>query len=169
MKLKVFAAFAATIMLAASCGTLGSSASSASSKNTVGSRIGAALAGLYTQYKTDGKIDLGNLANIINIAQILTDLKGATNTANGLLQNSEFLTGLISGSQNLVNQNNSGSIVNNLATLAGLDLSAFTKAANKAAAGSEQAAQQAVTQVSASPEQIAAAVTSLSNIFKAFK
>ena len=72
MKIKsLIVAAAAIIVTAASCGLLKSAASTALS---AGSSVGSALASIYAQYKADGKIDLSNLGNIINIATIANNL-----------------------------------------------------------------------------------------------
>ena len=171
MKLKIFAAFAATIMVTASCGILGGAASNAGTAGAASKAtgIGAALAGIYTQYKTDGKLDLTNLTTIINIASVLNDLKGIKGATTNALQSADFVNGLISGSKNLVNQANSASIVSGLTTLAGLDLSSITNAANKINKGTEEAAQAAVGKINTTSDQMTTAINALSGIMKAFK
>lgn len=169
MKLKVFAALAVTVLMASSCGLLRSSSAGTSGGTTSGSSIGGALASIFTQYKTDGKLDLSNLSNILNIATILNDLKGMKNSGVAALQSSDFINGLIAGSNNLVNKANSGKVIDGLTTLAGLDLTALTSAANKITKGSEEAAQKAVDQINTSSVQVQAAVNSLDGIIKALK
>ena len=47
-----------------------------------GQAAGVALKALYTQYKADGKLDMANLTNIMNLATLannVKDLKGQTN------------------------------------------------------------------------------------------
>ena len=60
--------------------TTETTAASAATSN--GQAAGAALKALYTQYKADGKIDLSNINNIMNLAALannVKDLKGKTN------------------------------------------------------------------------------------------
>lgn len=89
-------------------------------------------------------------------------------TAVSTLQDSEFVNGLIAGSNNLINQANSSKIVSGLSTLSQLDLSALTTAAKQIGNQGSEAAQSAVSQI-ANSDQMTAAVASLNNIFKSLK
>ena len=173
MKLSTIFAAAAAFMLATSCGIFGTGSSTETPTGS-GQASGAALRNLYTQYKADGnKVDMTNISNILNLAtlsQAITELKDA-----GKVDKSdyvrEFATGLILGSNNLVNQNNSTPVVSNLTNLAGINLSSVTNAATTllangitAAATQAQTAQtqtaaaqqQAQTQAAAATQQAAA-------------
>lgn len=165
MKLRtIIVAVAALILTATSCSILKGNSSSASSS---GNSVGGALTSIYTQYKKDGKIDLTNLSNIINLATIANNiglLKGAADTAASAATNSleSFVGGLISGSGNLVNASNSSSVVGSLTKLAGLDLSSIINAGN-------QAATDAATTLSSNAAGVASAVGTLTSIFKQFE
>ena len=74
-----------------------------------------------------GGIDLSNLANIINIGQILTGANTLTNATASYTN--DFAQGLISGSSNLVNAGNVSTVLSSLKSLANIDTSAFTQAA----------------------------------------
>ena len=89
---KLIIAAIAAILLTASCGIFGGRASKAQKGNT----IGESLLALYTQYKTDGKLDLRNITNIINLANIASILRGHSFEDD----NTEFVNGLINGAQN---------------------------------------------------------------------
>ena len=158
MKIKsLIVAAAAIIVTAASCGLLKSAASTALS---AGSSVGSALASIYAQYKADGKIDLSNLGNIINIATIANNLgifKKNANEATPVSVIDQFTKGLVDGSANLVNKDNSASILSGLTTLSKLDLSSITTAAEN-----EQA-------VSATAQNVSAAVNALNGILSQFK
>ena len=191
MKLSTIFAAAAALVLATSCGIFGAGNGTATPTSN-GQASGAALRNLYTQYKADGnKVDMTNLQNILNLAtlsQAVTELKDA-----GKVDKSdyirEFATGLILGSNNLVNQTNSTPVVNNLTNIAGIDLSSVTSAATAliangitAAATQTQQAQaqtqtasaastvtSALAQVSAASTEVSQAVSSLQTIFGLFK
>ena len=162
MKLSTIFAAAAALVLATSCGIFGAGNGTATPTSN-GQASGAALRNLYTQYKADGnKVDMTNLNNILNLAtlsQAITELKDA-----GKVDKSdyvrEFATGLILGSNNLVNQTNSTPVVSNLTNIAGIDLSSVTSAATALIANGITAAatqtQQAQTQAAAAQQQAAA-------------
>lgn len=159
MKLSTIFAAAAALVLATSCGIFGVGSSTETPTGS-GQASGAALRNLYTQYKADGnKVDMTNISNILNLAtlsQAVTELKDA-----GKVDKSdyvkEFATGLILGSNNLVNQNNSTPVVSNLTNLAGINLSSVTSAATTLLANGITAAatqaQTAQTQTAAATQQ----------------
>ena len=162
MKLSTIFAAAAALVLATSCGIFGAGNGTATPTSN-GQASGAALRNLYTQYKADGnKVDMTNLNNILNLAtlsQAVTELKDA-----GKVDKSdyvrEFATGLILGSNNLVNQTNSTPVVSNLTNIAGIDLSSVTSAATALIANGITAAatqtQTAQAQAAAAQQQAAA-------------
>lgn len=174
MKLNAILAAAAALLLATSCGIFGAGNGTQTPTGS-GQASGAALRNLYTQYKTDGKIDMTNINNILNLAalsQCIGELKDA-----GKVDKSEyvkeFATGLILGSNNLVNQTNSTPVVGGLTNLAGINLSSVTtaaagllangittaNAAAQQAAAQQAAAQQAAAQQAAAATQQAASAT----------
>lgn len=174
MKLNAILAAAAALLLATSCGIFGAGNGTQTPTGS-GQASGAALRNLYTQYKTDGKIDMTNINNILNLAalsQCIGELKDA-----GKVDKSEyvkeFATGLILGSNNLVNQTNSTPVVSGLTNLAGINLSSVTtaaagllangittaNAAAQQAAAQQAAAQQAAAQQAAAATQQAATAT----------
>lgn len=160
MKAKsIIAAAAAILVMVSSCSILKGGAQSASNSGT---SVGAALLGLYTQYKTNGKIDLSNLGNLANLGTILANIGGLSNASSSFVD--EFSAGLINGSSNLVNSVNSAKIVSGLSSLANIDTTAILNAANAASAGATDAAKQ----LSSNPE-VASAVSSLVNILGQLK
>ena len=141
-----------------------------------GIAAGKALVGLYTQFKADGKLDLSNANNLSNIMTLANNIKGLSELAN----KSTFLKGLISGSNNLVNNSNSTSVLSNLGKLSNLDLASLangslSSAAASAATGALTGALSNVatggsTQTSSSSSSVASTATSLlTSIFKTFK
>ena len=90
-----------------------------------GTSAGQALLGLYTQFKADGKLDLKNAANISNIINLASNIKALKGQKTATTDNvpASFLSGLISGSKNLVNTQNSNNVLGALSQISNLDLS----------------------------------------------
>lgn len=177
MKLRTIFAALAVCLMTSSCGILGGAAGNgAMSGSTNGQSSGAALKSLYSQYKTDGKVELNNINNIISLAQLANGIQGLKGQDDKSQFYADFAQGLILGSQNLVTQQTSKPVTNTLGTLvSGTDLSAIA-AAGLAAAAQSQSAQQAQQQVSqgaaALSEKtagVANTLSSLSTIFGLFQ
>lgn len=172
-------ALAASVMLAASCGVLpqGATATTPMSGGLLnassGKNAGSALYGLYSQYKTDGKLDLSNINNIINLATLASNCQGLKNTT---ADTGSFLGGLISGSGKLVNQNNGSLVLEGLKKVASANLNSINSAAStyaanaagKAAGAVNAAADKAVSTVNANASGVTSAITALSSIFNTF-
>lgn len=92
-----------------------------------GNSAGGALLGLFSQYKTDGKIDMTNANNIANIIKLIQNIRGLGDKSNE--NNTNFLSGLISGSQSLVNQNNAPDVLSTLTAISTLDTEKLTQQA----------------------------------------
>ena len=133
MKLtKIFAA-AALVLMTASCGVLGSgSTQSASAGTTGGQASGAALKNLYTQFQADGKLDVSNINNVVNLATLANGIQGLKNQDDKSAFYADFAKGLVLGSGNLISNTTAPSITNTLSGLANTDLSALTNAASAA-------------------------------------
>lgn len=160
MKLKSIAAVLALSFLTVSCGILGTGNSASGSVN--GQSSGAALKTLYGQYKTDGKVDLNNISNIIALAQLANGIQGL----NGVDDKSQFYTdfaeGLILGSGNLVTEKTSSPVTGALKSLVGgTDLSSIMSAGVAAAAQSKKA-QKAKSQTQETVGNVAGAISELS-------
>ena len=126
---------------------------------TNGQAAGAALKALYTQYKADGKLDMGNLTNLMNLTTLATNVQGLKGITNKTDFYRDFAAGLVMGSNNLVSQNNSASIMNGLQKLVNnVDLSALQGKAGNAAAKGTEVLENATT--------IANSVSSILKIFK---
>lgn len=174
MKLKSIAAVLALSFLTVSCGILGTGNSASGSVN--GQSSGAALKTLYGQYKTDGKVDLNNISNIIALAQLANGIQGL----NGVDDKSQFYTdfaeGLILGSGNLVTEKTSSPVTGALKSLVGgTDLSSIMSAGVAAAAQSKKAKSQtqetvgnvagAIGELSEKTAGVASTLSSLNSIF----
>lgn len=179
--MKVFAtiALAATVVLAASCGVLGhggtatyNPAAGTVANATTGNNAGSALLGLYSQYKTDGKLDLTNINNIINLATLASNCQGLKNNA---ADTGSFLGGLISGSRKLVNQNNGSLVMEGLKKVAQANLNNITNAAStyaanaatQAAGVADAAATTAINSVNTGAAGVTSAINALNGIFTA--
>ena len=141
---------------------------------TNGQAAGAALKALYTQYKADGKLDMGNLTNLMNLTTLATNVQGLKGQSNKSAFYMDFAKGLVLGSNNLVTENNSTSIMSGLQNLvnnvdlSGLTASAQDKAQSAASSIAEKltgASEKANTAVENATE-IAGAVTNILNLFK---
>lgn len=98
-----------------------------------GNSAGMALLGLYTQFKADGnKLDFKNANNINNLITLATNVKDLGK----LKDKASYVSGLIKGSKNLVNNNNSANVLSSLTQISNLDLSSLGTAAATAAASS---------------------------------
>jgi hypothetical protein len=151
MKRKIFGfiAVAALLLSTVSCGVLGIGGNSDGSVN--GQTSGAALKSLYSQYKTDGKVDLANLNNVISMAQLVNGIQGLKNVDDKSKFYGDFAAGLILGSNNLVTQQTSNPVTSTLQGLVqGTDLTAIAAAGLAAAAQSKQGQQVQQTAATAS-------------------
>ena len=166
--LSIIAALTITVFAASSCGILGGTAPAAGTNATTnvttgstnGQAAGAALKALYAQYKADGnKLNMTNLTNIVNLTTLANNVQGLKGMSNKTDFYKEFATGLVMGSNNLVTQNNSNSIMNGLQNLVNnVDLSGLQSKTENAAAKGAAALENATT--------IANSVSSILNIFK---
>lgn len=137
---------------------------------TNGQTAGVALKALYTQYKADGKLDMGNLNNLLNLtalANSIKDLKGQSSKGTFY---KEFVQGLISGSNNLVSSSNSTSVMSGLTNLVNnVDLSGLTEKAEstqeKASSALSALSGKTTTAVENATE-IANSVTTILNLFR---
>ena len=138
-----------------------------------GSSAGLALLNLYTSYKSAGKLDLSNAANISSLITLASNIKGLGSQTKSSTKS--FLSGLISGSKNLVNKKNSASVLSSLTSLANVDLSslastAASSAASKAASGllSKMTGTASTAKSTASSAATSAASSILSSMFGKF-
>ncbi len=162
MRFVKFLAIATTVVAMASCGVIGgSSANSTSSVATTnGQACGAALKNLYTQYKSDGSLDLKNISNVVNLATLANGVEGLKGQDDKSTFYKEFAAGLVLGSNNLVSQSNSTNVTSSLASLAGLDLSSLTSAATSALTKSNSTSSAAKSETTRSTSD---ALSSLAN------
>lgn len=174
--------FIATVALVcftvASCGIFGKQTTSAPATDTTvsvsgavdGQAAGVALKSLYGQYKTDGKFDMSNLNNIVNLASLAQNIKGLKGQTNKSSFYKEFASGLILGSNNLVTEQNSASVMSGLnGLLNNVDLSGLQEKASQVSETVSEKAQSAAvttTAVVSNASNIADSVTSILNLFK---
>lgn len=135
--------------------------------NGNGLKAGSALLSLYTQYKSTGKLDLSNPTNLNNLMTLVSNIKGLDQLTNKV----PFLNGLISGSKNLVNKNNSDSVLSSLTQLSGLDLSSLSSSsASSAVTGAlSKIATGAASGGSSNSSAMSSATNILSGLFKTIK
>jgi len=181
-KLKMFAVLMTAVLMLSSCSILGglggsNAAATGVSANVDGQASGAALKNLYAAYKTDGKVDMSNIANILNmvtLAKNIQGLKGQEDTSDFYR---DFGIGLVTGSNNLVTSKTSSPVTNTLGALASsTDLSALTSLATTAATqavtnttATANTAASALSSVTESTAGVANTLSSLSSIFSLFQ
>ena len=90
------------------------STEAATTATSQGRAAGMALNALYNTYKAEGKIDVTKVKNITNISTLHKNLKGLKGQSKKSDFYKEFLSGLISGSGNLVTEKNSTTVMNSL-------------------------------------------------------
>ena len=171
-----FAACLAICFMTASCGILGVGTKSGSA-SVSGQASGAALKSLYSQYQTDGQIDITNLNNILMLAQLSNGIQGLKGVDDKSEFYSQFAQGLILGSDRLVTKNNANTITSTLQSLAsGTDLSTIAAAGVIAAAGAEQTGEkttqtaketvsEAVEMIEDATDEVSSTISSLTSIF----
>ena len=162
--------------MTASCGILGVGTKSGSA-SVSGQASGAALKSLYSQYQTDGQIDITNLNNILMLAQLSNGIQGLKGVDDKSEFYSQFAQGLILGSDRLVTKNNANTITSTLQSLAsGTDLSTIAAAGVIAAAGAEQTGEkttqtaketvsEAVEMIEDATDEVSSTISSLTSIF----
>ena len=130
---------------------------------TNGKAAGAALKALYAQYKADGKIDMSNLTNIMNVATLANNVKGLKGQSNKGEFYKDFASGLVMGSGSLVNESNTSSVMDGLTNLVNnFDLSGLQDKATSAVTTAASKGSEAIENASAISE-------SVTNILKLFK
>ena len=137
---KLFGLLACVVicLMTASCGILGIGTKN-SSASASGQASGAALKSLYSQYQTDGQIDVTNLNNIIMLAQLTNGIQGLKDVDDKSAFYNEFAQGLILGSDRLVTKSTAGTVTNTLQNLANsADLSLISAAGVVAMAETEE-------------------------------
>ena len=139
-----------------------------------GQAAGVALKALYGQYKADGKLDMGNLTTLMNLTTLATNIQGLKGQSDKSSFYTDFAKGLVLGSNNLVTESNSASVMSGLTNLVdNVDLSGLTatveeKAQTAASTLTEKlagASDKASTTVENTTE-ITGAVTNILSLFK---
>ena len=137
---------------------------------TNGQAAGVALKALYTQYKADGKLDMGNLTNLMNLTTLATNIQGLKGQSDKGTFYKDFASGLVLGSSNLVTSTNSTSVMSGLTNLVeNVDLSGLTQTAETATESITEKLTSATGKATTAVEnatEIAGAVTNILNLFK---
>ena len=144
------------LLMVSSCSILQGVSNTASS---VGANTGSALSAISSVIKAAGGIDLSNLTNIINIAQILTGAGSLSNATQAYTD--EFATALINNSNNRVNTSKVASVLSGLKSLNDLNTTAFSPSATKAYSNGTQQIQKNDKDVNATVNAITKLLGSL--------
>ncbi|MBQ9583798.1 MAG: hypothetical protein IJR25_05690 [Bacteroidales bacterium] len=155
----LIAAIALSAFMTTSCGLTQQVATASPSAS--GTTTGKALLNLFTQYMADGKLDTGNISNLINLATIATSIQSLKGNSDNTSLLGNFAAGLVKGSNNTVTSANSSSITSILASLANTtDLSSLASLLTRSGEVDQQAAAQAQKS-----QAMASTTSALSNIF----
>ena len=150
--------------------TTATPAETATTATSNGQAAGVALKSLFTQYKADGKLDMGNLNNLMNLAALATNVQGLKGQTDKTTFYKDFASGLVLGSNNLVNSANSTSIMSGLQNLVNnVDLSGLTQKAETTKENLTEKLTAASSKANTAVEnatEIAGAVTNILNLFK---
>lgn len=150
--------------------TTATPAETATAATSNGQAAGVALKSLFTQYKADGKLDMGNLNNLMNLAALATNVQGLKGQTDKTTFYKDFASGLVLGSNNLVNSANSTSIMSGLQNLVNnVDLSGLTQKAETTKDNLTEKLTAASSKANTAVEnatEIAGAVTNILNLFK---
>ena len=145
-------------------------AETASTATVDGKAAGVALRALFTQYKADGKFDMGNLNNLLNLTSLANNIQGLKGQTNKGAFYKDFASGLVMGSNNLVTEQNTTSVMHGLTNLVNnVDLSGLTQKAEETQATVAEKVASATTKANTAvtnATEIASAVTNILNIFK---
>ena len=111
-----------------------------------------------------------NLNNIANVATFSANVQGLKGQPNKGAYYKDFLSGLITGSNNLVNESNSTTVMDSITNLVqNVDLTAATEKANAAATTATEkvaTATEKASSAASSVSNIANSITSILNLFK---
>ena len=145
-------------------------AETASTATVDGKAAGVALRALFTQYKADGKFDMGNLNNLLNLTSLANNIQGLKGQTNKGAFYKDFASGLVMGSNNLVTEQNTTSVMDGLTNLVNnVDLSGLTQKAEETQATVAEKVASATTKANTAvtnATEIASAVTNILIIFK---
>lgn len=128
MKIKtIVSALLIAVLGLTSCGSSSTASSSASATSTsglsAGQSCGTALKNLFVQYQADGKLDLQNASNLLNIASLASSVTSIKNAEKNSSYYKSFAQGVITGSTQTVTRSNVDEVIS---TVSGLDLSALS-------------------------------------------
>lgn len=89
---------------------------------TSGQQSGVALGALHAQYKADGKVDMTNFTNILNIAIVANAAQTLKEQTEGGQYYKDFSKGLIVGSNELVSETTVGNVIAGISALTNVDV-----------------------------------------------
>ena len=89
---------------------------------TSGQQSGVALGALHAQYKADGKVDMTNFTNILNIAIVANAAQTLKEQTEGGQYYKDFSKGLIVGSNELVSETTVGNVIAGVSALTNVDV-----------------------------------------------
>lgn len=113
------------LILFAACGTLGGSKAASAPTSAAfqtGQSFGRAIKQMFSNYKNTGKINFGNPATLLSIANLAGNYSSIKSQLSDKSFYAEFIAGIIAGSREAVNKSSASSV---LSLFNKLDLSKF--------------------------------------------
>ncbi|MFA6831087.1 MAG: hypothetical protein WCR36_02290 [Bacteroidaceae bacterium] len=106
-----------------SCSTLGGTSNNITTTGTVdpssaGNSLGGAISSLYGQYKQNGSIPLTNVSNLLMMQQLINNANVYKENYSNTNFLGSFASGLVTGSNNLVNSSNQSSVLSSVLNIA---------------------------------------------------
>ena len=101
---------------------------------SLGQQTGVALGALNTQYKADGKMDMTNFTNILNVAIVANAAQTLKDQTEGGQYYKDFSKGLIVGSNELISEATVGNVIAGIGALTNVDVNALQGKGEGAAA-----------------------------------
>ncbi|MBQ8812373.1 MAG: hypothetical protein IJZ70_08700 [Bacteroidales bacterium] len=125
---------------------------------TSGQQTGVALGALHAQYKADGKVDMTNFTNILNVAIVANAAQTLKEQTEGGQYYKDFGKGLILGSNDLVSDATVGNVLAGISALSGVDVNSLQGKGDNAAAKGVEAMENVAN--------IAASVSAIMTLFQ---
>ncbi len=134
-------ALAMTATVSTVCATTASAATSTSidttsAAYTSGATAGKAINALYTQYKADGKLDLKNTTNLVEIGLLGASIVGLKDQTKDSDFYKSFSEGIVLGSAGLISDENSSTVTDALSSISSLDFSTVSSSSSSSSSSS---------------------------------
>lgn len=120
MKITAYIAVFIAALSFASCSSISNSASSNTAAKTAGTSCGKVLSGLYSQYKSSGKLNMASSSTLTNVIELGACYKLLKDNRGNSAYRKSFAAGLVSGSNGLITNSKASSVISSLLSITGL-------------------------------------------------